>query len=304
MLTDGEKLKSLFQKAKERVVICSPYIKISALRSVLSYIPSGVQIEIYTRLKAADIYMGASDLEVFYLCQDLENCTIKEIKNLHAKLYSADELVLVGSANLTNSALGWVNQPNIEILCSTTWSEPSVLRLNYFMSAAHEISQEDLLKIKSVVDGLEDESAINEIRSAEADSSSNNKIWLPKSSVPQLLYRVYIDDTGLSYYTKSVIQDAIDDISDLRIPCGLSKQEFYNYVEIQLQDLVVFREIIEEIPRKIVEHQGLNIIRKLDPSLNNTDLRLHWNNIILWIIEFLGDEFEAVPSSFELRLKS
>ena len=72
--------------------------------------------QIITRWRAKEIAAGVSDLDVLQVAHDRPNTELALLDDLHAKLYLADEQCLVGSANLTGSALGWSNRSNIEIL--------------------------------------------------------------------------------------------------------------------------------------------------------------------------------------------
>jgi hypothetical protein len=303
MITDGEKVKLLFSKAKYRVVVCAPYVKLSALKSLTTVIPSGVDVDVFMCLRAMDIYLGVSDIEVFDYCEERARFRLFNISNLHAKLYSADDEVLIGSANVTNSALGWVANPNVEILSPSSWGDPSVSRLVLYMKTANLITEDDVSKILEEVRALDGDAVKEIVNKAMEVSSDNNGIWLPKSSMPHILHSVYDKSINKKHYTVGAIEDAVEDIAALNVPDNLKKSQFYEFVGLQLGDFVIFGAIINEIPKKLDEPTGIKIIRSFDAFLDQDECRLHWNNIILWIGEFLGDVFEVAPVSFEIRLR-
>ena len=71
-----------------------------------------------TRWRHGDLIAGASDTGCRTLVTD-RGGSFRLHPSLHAKYYRIDDVVLVGSANLTSSAMGWAAQPNFEILCRT-----------------------------------------------------------------------------------------------------------------------------------------------------------------------------------------
>lgn len=99
-----------------RLVIAAPYIKMDALSTVLNDARSITSLVCITRWRPEDLLVGASDAG----CRALvikQGGSFRLHPSLHAKYYRIDEVVLVGSANLTSSAMGWTPQPNLEILC-------------------------------------------------------------------------------------------------------------------------------------------------------------------------------------------
>lgn len=303
MINDGENLRLLFSRAKKGVVICAPYIKTSALKSISKDINEGVLVKVYTRLSAADIFLGVSDIDVFDYCQSKDNFEFFNIDNLHAKLFASDDIVLVGSANVTNSALGWTKSPNVEILSPSSWEDPSVFKLSIYMSSAKLISEQDIMKVKEEIRLLDSSEVLRVTKEASELKENERDFWLPRSSIPEILYEVYIGTPNEKIYTESTIEDALDDICALSIPKGLSKERFYEFVGLQLYEFQVFNLILSQIPKKLNESAGIEIMRSLDPSLDNEDCRLHWNNVLLWVAEFFSEKYEVAPVSFELRLK-
>ena len=129
MMVDGERLKALLAGAKQRVLLCAPFIKAKVLRTLLGVVAKGVDVRIVTRWRAEEVATGVSDLEVFEVAGERLRTELLLLDDLHAKLYVADDKCLLGSANLTASALGWAEPGNIELLVpvSATDTDVSVL---------------------------------------------------------------------------------------------------------------------------------------------------------------------------------
>ena len=116
MISDGERLKVLLARANRQVLLCSPFIKAKVLDAVLSVVADAVPVRIVTRWRTSEIALGVSDLEVFEIANSRTNTELSLLNDLHAKIYVADDDCLVGSANLTASALGWSDPSNVELL--------------------------------------------------------------------------------------------------------------------------------------------------------------------------------------------
>lgn len=111
----GDTLSSLCNGA-ERLLIVAPYIKADALSRVLSNISLNASLTCITQWTLQDIASGASDIRSWEIINNLGG-TFWLRPSLHAKYFKVDDTILIGSANLTNSALGWSPSPNLEILC-------------------------------------------------------------------------------------------------------------------------------------------------------------------------------------------
>ena len=98
------------------LVIVAPYIKSDALKRVLNDARSVASLVCITRWRPEDLIAGASDAKCRTLVVERRG-SFRLHPTLHAKYYRTDDAVLVGSANLTASAMGWAPQPNLEILC-------------------------------------------------------------------------------------------------------------------------------------------------------------------------------------------
>jgi len=128
MRRDGDLLVEHVSAAKSRVVLCAPFMKVGVVKRLLAAITPGVAVEIVTRWHAEEVAAGVSDLGVFDLAAARPGTSLSLLDHLHAKLYFADEALLAGSANLTATALGWCNDPNLELLTPVSSADPAVRR--------------------------------------------------------------------------------------------------------------------------------------------------------------------------------
>lgn len=102
-------------KGGRNIVLASPYMKSAILARILSVVDGSTAITCVTRWNPQDIAAGVSDTECRTIVKGRGGSFLLH-PTLHAKFYRIDDAVLVGSANVTASAMGWGERPNLEIL--------------------------------------------------------------------------------------------------------------------------------------------------------------------------------------------
>ena len=98
-----------------QAVLAAPYIKEDSLRCLLDAAPRIESLTCVTRWSPSDLAVGASDAAVRGLVMSRGGSFLLH-PTLHAKYYRFDDVVLIGSANMTASGLGLAPNPNLEIL--------------------------------------------------------------------------------------------------------------------------------------------------------------------------------------------
>ena len=301
MILDGDHISKVLSNARNKAIICAPFIKATTLKKLIEGISDDVDIKVYTRWNAYEVAVGVSDIEIFNIIAQRRNAKLFLIPRLHAKLYSSDNIIWVGSANVTGAALGWSNKPNIEILVQTSWEEPSIERMRLFLETASEATEDEYKKIKNEAKNMNVEEAASNFHEEEPPVDFS-KIWVPNCSVPEILVSVYLNEEK-KVYTSGAVSDARYDIDCLNVPPRLSENEFVKYISSQLELSPLFASVIKEAPSRLTEEKGKMLIKELLPGADDVELRLHWHVVIQWVRVFLGDRFEVVPTSFEVRLK-
>ncbi len=303
MILDGERIKKLLGQAKSEVIICAPFIKLLPFKLILGSVPRSVAVKVVTRWRAAEVALGVSDLEIFDVINDRENSELRLVNELHAKLYVADQKCLAGSANVTGAALGWSNQPNLELLLDVERSD---------------------LRIKGLIDRIKDaELATYQIRSAlevEVNEITNPSLedilffdedqltgaispWLPQCAAPDKLFKVYQDALTNAVAT-GTLEDALSDLRALLPPKDLSEQNFVLYIASTLQELPSFQQIISRVPERVSDVKGEQLVAEIKPEMTPLECRRQWIIIRDWISVFMSDRIEVAPESFVVRLKS
>jgi len=114
MAGPGAKLLEICANARSWF-IAAPYIKVDALGKVFKSSPATESLVCITRWHPSDILAGASDIGCRSLVAE-RGGSFRLHPSLHAKYYRFDGISLIGSANLTASAMGWAPHSNLEIL--------------------------------------------------------------------------------------------------------------------------------------------------------------------------------------------
>ena len=301
MVIDGERLKALLKCATTNVVLCAPFIKSKVLRTVLGVVPPDVNVRIVTRWKPAEIAAGVSDIEVYDVANDRPNTELRLLQDLHAKLYTADDQCLIGSANLTASALGWGEVHNIELMVQTNTSDPDVALLLTQLKKAEPVSLETKLAMESAVENIESVE-FDEAADMTDDEHLRQISWLPRCAAPEKLYEIY-KDPGTKIVAEGTKQDGKADLQDLFVSKDLNHDGFSVSVQDNLMLMPAFAQIIETVPTGITDELGRDLIANTRPDLDDTDVSQQWRIVRDWIHVFFSDRFEVAPDSYVTRLK-
>ncbi|MDE0154618.1 MAG: phospholipase D family protein [Gammaproteobacteria bacterium] len=302
MIADGERLKSLLKKARSRVFLCAPFIKADVLKTILPIVPTNIPVQIYTRWRATEVAAGVSDLEVLEIANERPHTELRLLNNLHAKLYLVDDQCLVGSANLTASALGWSEHCNVELLIPAKPTDPDIDYLLRRLEAAEIATVETRLQIEALANTLK-MTRLEEGEDMSDDSSRHQFAWLPRCAAPDKLYEIYANPKTTAVVT-GTREDGLADITDLQIQPGLSEKDFKIRVRDTLLQIPTLAGIIDTVPQGLSDTDGIERIKEARPDLSEQDVRAQWRIVREWIGIFFEDQFEVAPESFVLRLKS
>ena len=259
-----------------------------------------ISVKVITRWRAAEVAAGVSELEVFEVCQNRSRAELLLLDNLHAKLYLADNLGLIGSANLTATALGWVDRSNVELLVPARRSDPEVSYLLQRLEKAEPATFALKSKIEEAASKLATEFELPEAEGiSEIWKDRPLRPWLPQCAVPERLYKIYQSPQNVDVTR----DDALDDLSVLNLPHGLDPQQFSVAIEEAIQRMPAMVRILREVPRQLSDAEGTSLISDIRPDLSERDARTQWSIVRDWIGEFFRDRFEVAAESFVVRIR-
>ena len=301
MIEDGERIKVLLSRAKHRVILCAPFIKARVLQTILSVVPEIVPVQVVTRWRAAEVAAGVSDLDTLLIADQRPNAKLLLLDDLHAKLYLADDQCLVGSANLTASALGWSKRSNIEILVPVEPTDPDVAHLLGRWQSAVPATTAIRSEIEAEMTTLQ-VSMLDEAQEIVDGGRDRSLFWLPRCAAPDKLYEMY-RDPNTTAVVESTKADGLADLRDLQIQSRESSTDFEAAVQSSLLRMPAFSNIIDEVPQGLTDARGVLRVRESRPDLESQDVERQWRIVRDWISVFFADRFEVAPESFITRLK-
>lgn len=297
MRRDGDILIEHLARARSRVLLCAPFIKAGVLKRIFAVIPASVTVDIVTRWRPEEIAAGVSDLEVYDLVANRSAASLRLLDNLHAKIYVADEAVLAGSANLTATALGWCDDPNVEVLTLIPITDPAIANCLVVLATARNASQEERDRIRAVADTLQR----TPMPLARAVDDSLALLWLPRLAAPERLFSAYTP-SARERLTSSTVEAADHDLRALDIPSGLGDTTFKSTVAERFSDMPAITAILEAARNDLTDTAGADLLRRLCPDTAMSP-EMHWQIVREWMTFFLQDKYEIAPQTFVTRLR-
>lgn len=276
----GDELVEIVGGARQQCLLAAPYIKRDALDRLLATIPASSSVCVVTRWRLDEIALGVSDLEVWDSLVARGGAELWLQPTLHAKYYRADNRVAIGSANLTNSALGWRPNANLEILhdMGECYSQRGAFERALFEGG----TKVDSALHASFIAALEafprpPRPPASEKASVFAELGD----WRPRLRFAENLFMLYAgDDQDLSTAARDA---AALDLAALNPPAGLSETQFKNWVGVALLQHPEFRAIDEFV----VSSRRFGEMRDLLTERGATDGNRAWQTWMRWILHFL-----------------
>ena len=203
----------------QRLIIAAPYTKADALARVLAEVDPAASLICVTRWNPQDLAVGASDTACRTLVTE-RGGSFRLHPSLHAKYYRIDDTVLIGSANLTSSAMGWSHQPNLEILCRAGDDFDAGTFQRDLLNEAREINDAEFARWEAIA-RISTQSQSNP---TVTDGQPLLDTWRPATRDPMYLELVYQgkEDTIASFDQQQAAQR---DIQALLIPPGLTNEQ-------------------------------------------------------------------------------
>lgn len=297
MRCEGDRLLLHLRDAKRSVILCAPFIKSAVLKRILKEIPEHVSVRVVTRWRAEDIRAGVSDLEVFEIMRQRKNGKLEILADLHAKIYLCDGQALVGSANLTATALGWRNPSSIEILVPMDRDADEVKRFLLKLDTAHPATEEEKHSIFEEIAKLLPRELSNSEDILEDETIG---LWLPQLSAPNRLFEAY-QPSRRDRLQRSVLETADAELQALGIAPGLDHTQFKTAVAQAFTSMPAVERLLD-----LVEENGLDDVSAIQlvselVGQSTLSAERQWEIIRDWFDMFLADRLEIVPETFFTR---
>ena len=216
----GDKLLH-YCKGAQCLFLAAPYIKANALMRLLNSVGDLRSLNCVTKWTPHDLAVGVSDSECRTIVKE-RGGSFRLHPSLHAKYYRINDVVLIGSANLTSAAMGWSTQPNLEILCHAGEDFDAQAFQRTLLKDTREISDTEFSYWEAIA-----KTDFEYIVPAVEQSFLNN--WRPSTRDPRHLELAYrgLDEEIASYDEQ---RGSHRDIQAMQVPSGLTPQQFQTWV--------------------------------------------------------------------------
>ena len=297
MRRDGDALLALASASREELTLCAPFIKAPVIATVLAQVRAEVTVRVVTRWRPEEVAAGVSDLEVFELVTARPGARLELFDQLHAKLYVADQTVLTGSANLTATALGWSETPNLEILAASSLQEPSVVACLEALRSARLADAAERDRVRIAADRL----TTVTLPDAAPEIAESLGVWLPRLGAPARLYEAYMPG-GRDRLIANTLEAADADLRALALPPNLSLPDFNRAVAQAFTSMAAIAALLHQAgDRDLTDDEAIRLIASLPRGSEDMPPEAQWRTVRDWMTHFLGDLFEVAPQTFITR---
>ena len=299
VVTAGDGVLELVRRARERVVLAAPYVKLNTLRRLLDVLPHTVsECTCITRWLPEDVAAGVSDLGVLDDVAKLEGGRVLVHPHLHAKYYSNGQDAIVGSANLTAQGLGWRSPSNVELMVALPGDFPGLAGWEEkLLGSAVEATDGLRDEIRAQAERLGKQGRI--IRPPEVGpeemkefGGSSGTAWLPTCPVPERLWEVYRGE-GRDAMVTSAFEAAQTDLAALSLPQGLNKELFRVFVASVMKQIPLMTEIDKVAARGLTDTEARRFLAEYVSDKDEGDYTHTWRTITSWLLYFFPETYRV-----------
>jgi hypothetical protein len=288
----GEQVVSLARQAKKELVLAAPFIKVDALNRVLEAVSEAVEVRCVTRWRLDEIAAGVSDLEVWDVLKCRPKSALLLRHDLHAKYYRADDTCLVGSANLTGTALAWAQRCNLELLVPMPAAAVEIGGFEAFMlEAARPVTQELYDHINVQLDALPPTcpppASAHDVALATPTMSFSD--WWPRSRNPEVLHSAYLglwDELALPQRESAAHDLGVLDLSS-HLPEALFRATVGNLL-LQHPSISLVDQFVAQSRRF---GEVADFVRTLRHIESSEQAQREWQTLMRWLLHFLPTRY-------------
>lgn len=289
---------SLFRRAQRNVLIVAPFIRSEALARLLDGVPCGVSTLVVTRWRVGDLLAGASDLGVYELTH-AKRIPLYLREDLHAKVFAADDTCLIGSANVTDAALGQRGDGNLELLVPFSRGHERMVEFERdLMSNAELATKGGRDRLHSLLTRLREmETPLPEVEEKALQSLSAH--WIPQVRNPEDLYSVYRGETDVGRANLEIMRK---ELANLSVVDGLSEADFRTWIAAKMGRNVLIQKIMVNVANKgeITEREMGELLAEMGIDLGAHRPREVLEVVERWLSYFFVARYETIQDSVKL----
>lgn len=295
----GDEVTAVVKKAERSVLIVAPFIRSEALSRLIKTVPTEIETTVVTRWRLSDLLSGASDLDVYDLAQ-MFGFSLYVRHDLHAKYFAVDDRCLVGSANVTLTALGWKDPANLELLTAVSRTSDRMREFeDLLMAGSVVVSAAQHKRLKDLLEKLKESPTLNSDDKMIKELGSLPPDWIPKSRNPEELYSAYAGNPDVMH---TAIETMNEEIGILSVIPGLDEDGFREFVATSIIQTPLISRVMNRIESAgqvtEIELQKLLVEVGVDVSLHNPHDVLQI--LERWFSYFFQDRYETASDSVKL----
>lgn len=287
----ADRLVELCRSAKDQVVLVAPFIKLAALERLLDALSPDVPLDCVTRWWPQELASGVSDLEIwqlFYKSEGSRRLFLRQ--DLHAKYYRADGRCLLGSANLTGRALGYVQPANFELLVDLPAATHELVEFEHALwRGTVQVDDNAYRAMRELVMSLPPQPESAPIVDGTPDGPIallDVTTWIPRTRHPEDLYLAYRGDAEL--LTHAAAASAAADLAILNIPSGLSRAQF----DLAVRTLLLQTPVAWAVDRFLATERRFGEVTQLLGEIAGTSQPgMDWQALLRWFLHFAPDRY-------------
>ena len=300
MKTPGDDITSLLCGAQKSALIVAPFMRSEALSRLLDSIPVGTETTVITRWRPADLLAGASDLGVYDIAES-KKIPLYLRHDLHAKFFAADDMCLIGSVNVTLTALGWRTPANLELLTPVARTVDHIVEFEEaLLSGSVRATAEQRDRLEELLERLW---GLPDVISSEIDDETTKGLlppnWVPRTRNPEELYSVYCGNCDVG---RSALQMMQEDLKQIGAVPGMNEEEFRAWVAATINQTPLVGRVIQRIDREgqVTEAVLSDLLSKIGVDATEYRAREVLEVLERWLTYFLPTKYETARDSIKL----
>ena len=300
MKTLGDDVISLLSVAQHNALIVAPFMRSATLTRLLDSISTGTDIRVVTRWRPTDLLAGASDLGVYDVVES-RGVPLYLRNDLHAKFFAADERCLIGSANVTDTALGWRSPANLELLAPIARTADHIVEFEKALDVgALRATAEYRDHLADLIEKLRGLPVV--IPGREDDASTMGLLppsWVPRTRNPEDLYSVYRGEVDVS---RSVLQAMQEELAKIGTVPGMNEETFRTWVAATIIQTPLVSRVLQYIENEgeVTEAVLSNLLVKIGADDKESRTREVLEILKRWLTYFLPTQYETTQDSIKL----
>ena len=259
--------------------------------------PTGIKTTIVTRWRPGDLVAGVSELGVYDVVSSIGGNLYLRY-DLHAKLFATEDQCLVGSANVTDTALGWRTPENLELLVMVSRTEPEVARFEESLFKGAIRSTAALRdRLATFLDSHSQQPAMTDLVSEMAGQLPPD--WIPRIRNPEELFAAYSGSTDVG---RAALRAMREDLSRIGIVPGMNEAGFREWIAAAISQTPLIHTVVERIEQdgEVTESDMVAFLRRYDVEPEVVHPREVLENLERWMTCFFPAQYETARESIKL----